>query len=97
MTILLINGILCLAVAVFLIIQIYKTKDRPINEYLQKFIWLYWSILMITAIHHIFSAVFNDSWVNNLVNGLSPITDIGTAVAGLLLSAYLNVKQKEIA
>lgn len=82
------NGILCLVSAAILLLQIRKTQDRETSQVFQKFIWVYWAILMITGIHHTFIG-FIDPQMNLFMAALDPLTDSLQALAGLVLSLYL--------
>lgn len=89
----LLNGLLCLASAIILLIQIKKSQDKLTNQLFQKFIWLYWSVLMIISIHHLCTAI-SYGHLNSILNKLTPITDSLLAVLGVIL-AYCMFKQPE--
>lgn len=88
----LINGILCLIAAIILFIQISRSRNEESNELFQKFLWMYWSILMIIGIHHVFSGMV-DPWINTFISALDPITDTLHAFVGIVLSLYLSKRR----
>lgn len=89
----LINGILCLIVAIVLLIQIKKTQETESNQILTKFVWIYWAILVLIGINHLASGIISP-WLSGVINHLGPITDSLHAIAGIILSLYLAKRRQ---
>lgn len=89
----LVNGIICLVVSVILLVQIKKTQEIETNQFLNKFVWIYWSILVLISINHLASGVVAP-WISGVVNSLGPVTDLLHALAGIILSAYLSKRRQ---
>ena len=83
------NGILCLVSGVILLVQMSRVQNSVKNQALQKFIWIYWALLMILAIHHIFTSLV-DPWISGFLSGLAPLSDTIVACLGGVLSLYLQ-------
>lgn len=89
----LINGILCLVVAVVLLLQIKKTQEVESNQILTKFIWIYWSILVLIGIHHLASGIIVP-YLSGFISSLGPVTDTLHVIAGIILSLYLSKRRQ---
>lgn len=89
----LINGILCLIVAIVLLIQIKKTQETESNQILTKFVWIYWAILVLISINHLASGIISP-WLSGVINSLGPVTDTLHAIAGIILSLYLHKRKQ---
>lgn len=94
----LINGLLCLLAAGWLLRILSKVQDVETNQFLQKFVWVYISGLVIIGIHHLtisFFVLSNDT-LGRFISGLGPIADTIQAIGGVLLGLYLRThKQPE--
>lgn len=89
----LVNGIICLVVSVILLVQIKKTQEIETNQFLNKFVWIYWSILVLISINHLASGIMAP-WLSGVINSLGPVTDLLHAVAGIILSVYLSKRRQ---
>lgn len=89
----LLNGVLCLVVAVVLLIQIKKTQEVESNQILTKFVWIYWSILVLIGINHLASGIIVP-YLSGFINSLGPVTDALHAIAGIILSLYLSKRRQ---
>lgn len=88
----LLNGILCLVVAVILLIQIKKTQEVESNQILTKFVWIYWAILVLIGINHLASGIIVP-YLSGFISSLGPVTDALHAIAGIILSLYLSKRR----
>lgn len=84
------NGIVCLITATILLFQIKRTQHMKLSQSFQKFIWIYWAVLMIISIQRIFSGFSIDPWVTDLLTSLNPVVDMINATGGLFLAYYLH-------
>ena len=89
----LLNGILCIIVAIILLVQIKKTQESESNQILTKFVWIYWAILVLIGINHLASGIISP-WLSGVINSLGPVTDTLHAIAGIILSLYLHKRKQ---
>lgn len=88
-----VNGLICLVVSGILLVQIKKTQEIETNQILNKFVWLYWAILVLISINHLASGIMAP-WLSGVMNTLGPVTDLLHALAGLVLSVYLSKRRQ---
>jgi threonine/homoserine/homoserine lactone efflux protein len=93
----LINGVLCLVSAGWMLRTFSQVQDKETNQALQKFMWMYLTLLVLVGVHHVVIATFavrHDVLASVLDNGLMPIIDLMHAVGGFILCVYLQTRRK---
>lgn len=87
------NGFLCLVAAIVLLIQLYRNYDKICDTILAKAAWLYWTLLMLIAIHHLFSSVV-DPWLATMIGSLGTITEAINGILGFVLAYFISTTKK---
>lgn len=90
----LIEGLLCLSAAAWMLFELSKTHDQKNQPLLNKFIWLYVALLIVSGVQGIVGALIpvHNDFLTMVVSGLTPVKAILLAFGGVLLALYLAKK-----
>lgn len=93
----LLNGIVCLIIAMYLLRQIVKSEGLDESSpYFKKFVLIFWGMLMVLSIHNIFS-VYEESWIKTLLFSMDSLINLLFPISGIFLGLSLSSKRKRTA
>lgn len=95
----LINGLICLASAAWMFRTFEKVQDQENNQNLQKFMWTYFTVLVLVGVHHVMITIFpiHDDLLSEMVHdGFITIVDVTQALGGVIFSQYLSSRNRQL-